>query len=130
MKFTESIKSNIGNIKQPLYDGIQPNNIYYLAFDEDPDVDNVVIPYGQEIKYQNREEFDEAYVDALGKFIGTHVMVSVKYSTYYNFKIRILKKTATNLINVFEHKNIYLHTFMINFSSPIPVHNPIYRIMT
>ena len=51
----ESIESNIGNIKQPLYYGIRPENIYYLTFYEDTDVGGVVLPYGQEIKYQKTE---------------------------------------------------------------------------
>ena len=65
MKFTESIKSNIGNIKQPLYDGIQPNNIYYLAFDDYIDIDDMVLPYGQDIKDHKTDEVNKEYVESL-----------------------------------------------------------------
>ena len=45
----ERVDSNIGNTKQPLYDGIQTENIYYLMFEDDPNDDDVFLPYGQEI---------------------------------------------------------------------------------
>ena len=50
----ESSESNIGNTEQPFYDGIQPENIYYLSFDDDPDVDDMVLPYCQDIKDKNK----------------------------------------------------------------------------
>ena len=43
--FVESLESIIGNNKQPLTYGIWPDNIYYLVFDGDPDVDDLVLPY-------------------------------------------------------------------------------------
>ena len=61
----ENVELNIGNTKQPLYGGIQPDTIYYLALDDDLDVDDRVIWYGQEIKDQNTEEVYEACVEAL-----------------------------------------------------------------
>ena len=56
------VEPNIGNTKQPLYYCIWPDNIYYFDFDDDTDVDFVVLPYVQEIKDQNTEEVDEAYI--------------------------------------------------------------------
>ena len=49
------VESNFGITKQSLYDGICPDKNYHLAFDDDPDVYDVVIPYGQAIKDQNTE---------------------------------------------------------------------------
>ena len=46
----QNLEYNIGNIKQPIYDGILADNIYYLQFDDDAGVDDVVLPYGQKIK--------------------------------------------------------------------------------
>ena len=43
MNFTKSAESNIGNIKQPPYDRIGPEKIYYLVFDDDIYVDDVVL---------------------------------------------------------------------------------------
>ena len=76
----ESIKSNIGNIKQPLYDGIQADNIYYSDFDDDPDINDMVLPYGQEINDQKIEEVSESYAEAMDEYIGIHVVVPIKYS--------------------------------------------------
>ena len=64
-KFMEILESNIGNIKQPLYDGIQPYNIYYLAFDDYIDIDDMVLPYGQDIKDHKTDEVNKEYVESL-----------------------------------------------------------------
>ena len=72
---TDSVEPKLGNTKQPLYDGIWLDNIYYLAFDDDPDFDDMVLPYVQEIKDKNIEEVDESYMEYLEKYIGTHVVV-------------------------------------------------------
>ena len=53
-KCMESVESKFCNIKQPLYEGIRLDNIFYLEFDDNPDVNNMVLPYGQEIKDQNK----------------------------------------------------------------------------
>ena len=58
----QSIEANIGNTNQPLYHGIQLENMYYSGFDNYPDYDDVVLPYSQDIKDQNTEEVGEAYV--------------------------------------------------------------------
>ena len=34
-KFMERIEANAGNTKQQIYDGIKPDNIEYLTFDDD-----------------------------------------------------------------------------------------------
>ena len=47
-------------------------------FDDDPDVDDVVLPHGQDIKDQNTEEVDDAYVEALEEYIGNYTVVPEK----------------------------------------------------
>ena len=53
----ESVESNIGNTKQSLYDGIRPENIYYSAFDDDPEIYDVVLPCSQEINIKRQKKF-------------------------------------------------------------------------
>ena len=81
----ESVESNIGNTKQPLYDGIRPYKIYYSEFYDDLDVDDVVLPYGQDLKDQNTEEVDEAYVEAMYEFIGTHILTKIIGRKRYHY---------------------------------------------
>ena len=50
----ECAESNNGNTKQPLYDGIQMNKIYYYVFDDYQYVDGAALQYGQEINDQNK----------------------------------------------------------------------------
>ena len=49
-------------------------------FDDDPDVDDVVLPHGQDIKDKNTEEVDDAYVEALDEYIGNYTVVPEKDS--------------------------------------------------
>ena len=75
----ESVEANVGNTKQPIHDGIQTNNIYHLELDYDSDDDDVVILYDQEIKDQHIEGVDEAYVEDMDEYIGTHIVLPGKY---------------------------------------------------
>ena len=79
----ECAESNNGNTKQPLYDGIQMNKIYYYVFDDYQYVDGAALQYGQEINDQNTEVFYEAYVEDLDKYIGNHVMEPSKDSNNF-----------------------------------------------
>ena len=42
----ESVEAKIGNAKQPLFDGTDPERVYYSAFGNTDDADNSMLPYG------------------------------------------------------------------------------------
>ena len=90
----ESVEANIVTTNKPLYDGIIMDNIYHQEFDNDPCDDDVILTYGQYIKYQNTEESGEANMEDLDKYIGSHVMVTGK--DYINF---LTKVRADNLVD-------------------------------
>ena len=106
----ESAESNIGNTQKPLYDDIRPDSIYYSSFDDYLDVYGVVLLYGQEIKDKNTEEFDGSYVEAMDKYIGTHVVVTRKDSNPILTKVRGRKKNHSSDLVGNMNKNPILDT--------------------
>ena len=44
--FMEHVEAKIGNAKQPLFDGTDPERVYYSDSGDTNDADNNVLPYG------------------------------------------------------------------------------------
>ena len=44
----ERVEAKIGNAKQPLFDGMEPDRVYYSAFGDTDNTDENVLPYGEE----------------------------------------------------------------------------------
>ena len=50
-KFMMTVESKMGNSKRALFDGTKPDAIHLSAFDDERDVDDNVLLYGEEIIY-------------------------------------------------------------------------------
>ena len=48
----DRVETKIGNDNQPMFDGIDPDRVYYSAFVETKDAGNTMLPYGEEIQDQ------------------------------------------------------------------------------
>ena len=48
----EPVEAKIVNATQPLFDGMDPDRVYYSDFGDTKDSDDNVLPYGEEIQYQ------------------------------------------------------------------------------
>ena len=44
--FMECVRSKIGNSKQPLFDGMQPDRVYYSTIVDIEDAEVKLLPYG------------------------------------------------------------------------------------
>ena len=74
----DRVETKIGNDNQPMFDGIDPDRVYYSAFVETKDAGNTMLPYGEEIQDQKQVEFNEAYIEAFDKYIVDKVVVPGK----------------------------------------------------
>ena len=60
--FMERVEAQIGNAKQPLFDGMKPDIVHYGAFWGTNNSDDIVLPYGEEIQDKKYAEVNEDYV--------------------------------------------------------------------
>ena len=63
--FMGCVEDKIGDSKQPLFDGMDPEIVYYSAFGDAGNSENNVLPYGEEIQDQKEVEVNKAYIEAL-----------------------------------------------------------------
>ena len=59
----------IVNVKQPLFDGVGPNRLYYSDFGDTNNADNKLLYYGEYIQYQKEVEFNDAYIESLDNYM-------------------------------------------------------------
>ena len=76
--FMDCIEGRIGNTKQPIYNNVHPQAIYFNAFDDDVEDDDQDLPYGDEFIDVKTEEVNDRYLDAMDEYIGAHIVVPGK----------------------------------------------------
>jgi hypothetical protein len=94
-KFMDKVEEKIGNHKLPIYDGANPMSIYYSAFQDDIDLDDNVLPYGDELIDAKEIEANEAYLEALDTYIGAQVVVPGRDSQPILAKVRKRKRDSS-----------------------------------
>ena len=90
----ERVEAKIGNAKQPLFDGTDPERVYYSAFGEIDDADNNVLPYGEQIQEQKEVEVNQSHIESLYNYIGAKVVVPGKYSVPVLDRVKRRKQNA------------------------------------
>ena len=78
--FTQSVEGRIGNHHQPIYDIFDPDRIYFSAFGDQPDEDDRLLSYGEEIMDQKTMDIDDSYLEQLDAYICAKVVVTVQDS--------------------------------------------------
>ena len=96
-KFMESVEERIGNYKQPVYNAIQPDAIYFDAFGDEHDADSNVLPYGDELIDVMPDDVNDAYLEALDNYIGAEVVVPGKDSIPVLAKVKKRKRDAAGI---------------------------------
>ena len=94
-KYMETLETKIGNSRLPSYDAKEPGRIYFTSFGDDYDLDDIVLPYGEEIQDLKTTEIDDAYIDSLDKYIGAEVVVPGRDSLSVLAKIRNRKRDSS-----------------------------------
>ena len=74
-KFTQSVEAKIGNYKNPLFDELNPIQIYKEILNDPSNDDKLELPYGDEIIDAIPDEIDNKYLDSLDEYIGTNVVI-------------------------------------------------------
>ena len=59
---THSFEGRIGDHIQLIYDLIDPDRIYFDAFGDQPDEDDRLLPYDEEIMDQKTMDIDDSYL--------------------------------------------------------------------
>ena len=81
-RFTKSVEKHIGNSKQALYNEEHPYGIYYTVFGDPYEPEEVAPLFYADVKNTPDEipltPFDEPYIEALDKYIGTKVVIPAK----------------------------------------------------
>lgn len=93
-QFSRNVEERIGNHRQAAYDGNNPGHIYYTAFQDDVDLEDNVLPYGDEIIDANEMEVSEAYQEALDTYLGAQVVVPGKDSQPILAKVKKRKRDS------------------------------------
>ena len=91
----ECVEAKIGNSKQPLSDGTDPDRVYYSYFGDTNYDDNNVSHYGEDIQDQNYFEVNKDYIEALDDYIGAKVFSPGKYSIPVLDRVKSRKQDAS-----------------------------------
>ena len=78
--FTQSVEGRIGKHCQSIYDIVDPDRIKFAAFGDQPDEDDQLLPYGEEIMDQKTMDIDDSYFEQFDAYIGAKVVVPGKDS--------------------------------------------------
>ena len=60
--FMEHVEAKIGNSKKPLFDGTEPDRVYYSDFGDKDNSDDKVLLYEEDILEQKQVEVNEGYI--------------------------------------------------------------------
>ena len=74
----ERVEAKIVNADQTLFDGTDPDRVYYSDFGDTDDAGGNVLSYGEYIQDQKEVEVNKAYIEALDNYIGSKVVVPGK----------------------------------------------------
>ena len=106
----ECVEAKIGNSKEPLFDGIYPEIVYYSAFGDTKNADDNFLPYGEEIQDQKEVEVNKDYIGALENYIGTKLVVPGKYYILVIAQVKRRKRYALGKPIGEEQSNPILNT--------------------
>ena len=117
-KFMLSVKERIGNHKMPEFVPTVPNSLYYTAFGDDFQDDDLVLPYGNEIINAKTHEVNDAYMEALDSYIGAKIVVPGRNAEQVLAKVKRRKRdSAGNLIRQ-ENENPILDSRVYELEFP------------
>ena len=74
--FMRCLEEKIGNSQQPVYNSQNPQEIYYVNFNEPLDNDQNDLPYGEELIDLETDEINELYLESMDEYItNTQVVI-------------------------------------------------------
>ena len=95
--FMRSVEARIGNAKQPLFNLADPEHIYYDAFDDDVNGDDIYLPYGDELQEMKTEEVNDAYLETLDEYIGAEIVIPGRDGLPVLTKVKKRKRDASGV---------------------------------
>ena len=116
--FLELVEISIGNDKQPLFDGADPDILYYSDFGDTNDAYNNVLPYGEDIQDQKMVEVNKAYIEQLYYYIEDKLVIQGKYYIPVLDQVTHRKWDASSNRIGEEHSNPIIHTRIYKLKIP------------
>jgi hypothetical protein len=92
--FMDCVQERIGNSKEPIYNNIYPQHIYYDAFDDPVEDDSTQLPYGEETNEAKLEEVNERYMESLDGYINAEVILPDKNGIPVLTKVKNRKRDS------------------------------------
>ena len=68
--FMEHVEAKIDYSEQPLFYGMDTERLFYSDFGDTDNYDDMVLPQGEDIKYQKYVEFNRDHIEELYNYIG------------------------------------------------------------
>ena len=66
----EHVEAKIDYSEQPLFYGMDTERLFYSDFGDTDNYDDMVLPQGEDIKYQKYVEFNRDHIEELYNYIG------------------------------------------------------------
>ena len=101
-----------------MFDGTDPDKVYYSAFVDTFNADNKVLHYGEDIQDQKEVEVNKAYIEALDNYIRAKWVVPGKDSIKVLSWVKHRKWDASGNPIGKEHSNPILNTRVYELEHP------------
>ena len=117
-RFMENVESKIGNHKTGIFNMDEPRSVYYDAFGDSTDSDDLDEPFDGELVDLKHTDIDDAYLDSLDGYIGAKVVIPGRDAVPVLATIRNRKRDAEgNPVGV-EHANPILDSRVYELEFP------------
>lgn len=114
----DCIHAKIGNAKEPIYNYIYPQQIYYDAFNDPIEDDEIQLPYREEVHKAELENVDNRYLEALDNYINAEVILPEKDGSAVLTKVKGRKRDAAGNPVGKANKNPILDTRVYQLQFP------------
>ena len=92
--FMDCVHEKIGNTKEPTHNNIYPQQIYYDAFDDPADDNQLSLPWGEEPHEAKLEEVDDRCLETLDEHINAEVIMPDKEGNPVLTKVKSRKRDS------------------------------------
>ena len=97
-----NVETKIIDSKHTLFNGTKPEAMYLSSFDDNLDVNDNCLPFGEETSDEKEVDVNDTYIEALNNYIGDHIIIPGRYYISILVKVKVKKENMmelTKLIN-------------------------------
>ena len=116
--FMECVQERISNTREPIYNNIYPQQIYYDAFNDPVEDNTSQLPYGEETHEAKLKEVNDRYMEALDRYINAEVIMPDKNGIPVLTKVKNHKRDSAGNPVVEHDDNPILDTRVYELQFP------------